>query len=84
MAKKTTPAEPVDVIEPQEITPNDSVVPVFLVPLTAEEEAERAQWAVEAEQRVKDEEAKVAHRESAIGKLKKLGLTDEEIAALTL
>lgn len=29
----------------EDITPEDSIVPVYLVPLTAEEEAEREQWA---------------------------------------
>lgn len=32
-------------VEPEEITPEDSIVPVYLVPLTAEEIAEREAWA---------------------------------------
>lgn len=39
MAKTATPTGPV------EITPGDSVVPIFLIPLTVEEEAEREAWA---------------------------------------
>lgn len=68
--------------EPVEITPPDSVVPVYLVPLTPEEEAEREQWAVEQAEREAAEEAKLAAKEAAKAKLAKLGLTDEEVAAL--
>lgn len=32
-------------VEPEEITPEDSIVPVYLVPLTADEIAEREAWA---------------------------------------
>ena len=32
-------------VEPEDIAPEDSIVPVYLVPLTAEEEAEREAWA---------------------------------------
>lgn len=74
--KKTAPVEPV------EITPDDSVVPVWLVPLTPEEEAEREQWAVEQAEREQAEQEKQAARESARSKLAKLGLTDDEVAAL--
>lgn len=77
MAKKKTVT-----VEPVEITPTDSVVPVFLIPLTAEEEAERAAWAEEEAAREVKEAAEVKARESGIKKLAKLGLTDEEIAAL--
>ena len=75
--KKTVTAEPV------EITPTDSVVPVYLIPLAPEEEAEREQWAVEQAERELAEQAKSVARKSAIGKLAKLGLTDDEINALT-
>jgi hypothetical protein len=72
--------------EPIDITPEDSVVPVYLVPLTPEEEAERAQWAADEEARKLAEEeataAKEAARESAIKKLAKLGLTEEEAQAI--
>jgi hypothetical protein len=69
-------------VEPKDITPADSVVPVYLVPLTAEEEAEREQWAVEAAEREAAEEAKLAAKEAAKAKLAKLGLSEEEVAAL--
>ena len=74
--KKTAPVEPV------EITPEDSVVPVYLIPLTPEEETEREQWAEEQAAREAAEAQKVADREAALSKLKKLGLTDDEVAAL--
>lgn len=76
MAKTETPTGPV------EITPGDSVVPVWLVPLTPEEEAEREQWAIEQAEREAAEAARVEARESARAKLAKLGLTDDEIAAM--
>lgn len=85
MAKKKT-ADTAEEIIPElpgeDITPEDSVVPVYLVPLTAEEEAEREQWAAEQAQRDADEQAKRDARASALAKLAALGLTDEEIAAL--
>lgn len=68
--------------EPIDITPEDSVVPVYLVPLTPEEEAERKAWAAEAEERAAAEEAKIAAKETAKAKLAALGLTDDEVAAL--
>lgn len=71
--------------EPIDITPEDSVVPVYLVPLTPEEEAEREAMAAQAEaDRIAAEEAeaaKAAAKESAVAKLVKLGLTEEEAKA---
>jgi hypothetical protein len=67
----------------EDITPADSVVPVYLVPLTKEELAERKQWAAEEAERQKAEEAKIAAKETGKAKLAKLGLTEEEISALT-
>ena len=69
------------VTEPQDITPADSVVPVYLVPLTPEEEAEREQLATEQAAREQAEADKIAARESAMAKLAKLGLTIDEINA---
>lgn len=66
----------------EDITPSDSVVPVYLVPLTAEEEAERKAWAAEAAEREAAEQAKLEARESALAKLAKLGLTEEEAKAV--
>ena len=69
-------------VEPKDITPADSVVPVYLVPLTAEEEAERETWAAEAAEREAVEAAKVEAKETAKAKLAALGLNEEEVAAL--
>jgi hypothetical protein len=73
-------------VEPIDITPEDSVVPVYLVPLTPEEEAEREAMAAQAEaDRIAAEEAEVAKaaaKESAVAKLAALGLTEEEAAAI--
>ena len=69
-------------MEPQDITPEDSVVPVYLVPLTEEELAEREQWAIEAAEREAAEEANLDARKSALAKLANLGLTEEEAKAV--
>lgn len=66
----------------EDITPADSVVPVYLVPMTEEELAERQQWVREAEQREKEEQDSIAAKESAMIKLAALGLTDDEIKAI--
>jgi len=83
--KKTTHTEtPVEETLPgEDITPEDSIVPVYLVPLTPEEEAEREAWAVEQAEREAAEQAKQEARASALEKLAKLGLTQDEVAALT-
>lgn len=69
-------------MRPQDITPADSVVPVYLVPLTEEELAEREQWAIEAAEREAAEEAKLDARQSALAKLALLGLTENEAKAV--
>jgi len=69
-------------VGPQDITPEDSVVPVYLVPLTEEELAEREQWAIEAAEREAAEEANLDARKSALAKLANLGLTEEEAKAV--
>jgi len=66
----------------EDITPEDSVVPVFLVPLTEEEEAERKKRALEAAEREAEEQAKLDAKESALNKLATLGLTEEEARAI--
>lgn len=66
----------------EDITPADSVVPVYLVPLTEEELAEREQWALDAEAKLAEEEAKAATKATAVAKLAALGLTEEELSAL--
>lgn len=75
--------ETAGIAEPEDITPEDSVVPVYLVPLTPEEEAEREQWDAEAAERETVETAKQEARASALAKLSALGLTEDEISALT-
>lgn len=86
MARKKTTTTEEKIIEetfdgPEEITPEDSVVPVYLVPLTAEELAEREQWAVEQAEREAKEIARGEAKKNAIAKLAELGLTVEEIEA---
>jgi hypothetical protein len=70
----------------EDITPEDSVVPVYLVPLTTEELAEREQFAADEEARkaelVAAENARQEARNSALIKLATLGLTEEEARAV--
>lgn len=58
----------------------------FEVELTAEEIAQREQDAIQAEQdrltRLAKEEQEKARKESAIAKLKALGLTEEEVKSI--
>ena len=67
--------------DPVEITPEGSIVPVFLVPLTDAEIAEREQWIIDQTAREQAEADKAAARESAMAKLAELGLTVDEINA---
>jgi hypothetical protein len=64
-----------------DITPADSVVPVFLEEPTDEEIAER-QAQHEASEAAKA--ARETVRESALAKLAALGLTEEELATLAV
>ena len=66
----------------QEITPNDSVVPIYLVPLTKEEIEERKQLEIQNQQRKQEEQGREEARTSALNKLAKLGLTEEEVKAI--
>jgi hypothetical protein len=70
----------------EEITPADSVVPIFLVPVTAAETAAHEQWLAEvqaAEQAQAEAQATIdAAKESAHEKLAGWGLTPSEIAAI--
>lgn len=58
----------------------------FEIELTAEEIAQREQDAIQAEQdrltRLAKEEQEKARKESAIAKLKALGLTEEEVKSI--
>jgi hypothetical protein len=73
----------IETLRQTDITPEDSVVPVYLVLPTAKEEAERLQWIEETEKRKEEEIAAAEAKQSGILKLKTLGLTDDEIKALT-
>lgn len=66
----------------EDITPEDSVVSVFIVPLTEEEIAHRNSLEHEASQREIELQSKLDARESALAKLAKLGLTEEEAKAV--
>jgi hypothetical protein len=66
----------------EDITPADSAVPVYLVPLSEEELAEREQWAKDEAAQAAAEEAKIAAKETAKAKLAALGLTEVEVAAI--
>ena len=65
--------------EPINITPDDSVVPVFLVELTdAEIAAQQAEQEATKEAKETAETARQTKLDSAITKLKALGLTESE------
>jgi hypothetical protein len=69
-----------------DITPEDSVVPVYLEVLSDEEQAERdaelAQAQAEQEAHEAEKEAKESAKISGMNKLIALGLTEEEAGAL--
>ena len=69
-----------------DVTPDDSIVPVYVEKLTKAEQAERdALINADREaiaQRKAEADAKLAARESALAKLAALGLTQDEIDAL--
>ena len=61
----------------EDITPTDSIVPVYLIPLTEEEIAEREQFNAEAAEREAAEAAKAVEK---LAILERIGLTEEELA----
>jgi hypothetical protein len=69
-----------------DVTPQDSIVPIFVEELSATEKKKReedlAKGIAEEAKLKQDAENKVAARQSALAKLAKLGLTEEEISAL--
>jgi hypothetical protein len=73
-------------IEPIDITPDDSVVPIYLVELTPEEIAERELLAQQEAERLQAEQQSEIDRQNAIetatAKLAKIGLSIEEIQAV--
>ena len=75
-----------DIDNLEDITPEDSVVPVYLEPLTEEEIAKRKleyEKFLQAEQQEKDQQIKKEQDvQAAIAKLAKLGLTEDEAKAI--
>jgi hypothetical protein len=69
-----------------DITPEDSVVPVYLEVLNEEEQAERDAEFAKMQEEQEAREAEIAAKEEAklsgIAKLQALGLTEEEAKAL--
>ena len=66
----------------EDITPEDSIVPIYLVPLTDEEQISRDEWNDYIISRDLEFEKKEIAKESALSKLEKLGITQEELSAL--
>jgi hypothetical protein len=70
-----------------DVTPEDSIVPVYVEDLTAREQrkrdAEQAERLAQAQAQQAELEAKESARVSGMNKLKALGLTEEEAKALT-
>ena len=66
----------------KDITPQDSVVPIYLVPPTEEEQAELERLAEAERLATQLQEQKELARVSAIQKLANLGLTEEEAKAV--
>lgn len=73
-------------MEPIDITPEDSVAPVFLVPLTNKETQELEQWnideATKEEEKLREQALNESLKESALQKLKSIGLSIEEAKAV--
>jgi hypothetical protein len=55
---------------------------IIKINLTKEQELEREQWAIEEEEYYRTQQAKENAKLSAIEKLSKLGLTEEEAKAI--
>jgi hypothetical protein len=66
----------------KDITPPESVVPVYLVPPTKKQVEETQKLELEYEQRNQENQAKEEIKLSALDKLAKLGLTEEEAKAI--
>ena len=69
-------------INMKDITPEESVSPIYLVPLTEEEILQRKEMQLEQDKRMQEELDKLKNKESAIAKLLKLGITEEEAKAI--
>ena len=66
----------------KDITPPESVVPIYLVPPTKKQIEETQKLELEYEQRNQENQAKEEAKLSALDKLAKLGLTEEEAKAI--
>jgi hypothetical protein len=66
----------------KEITPEDSVVPVYLVPPTEEELRIQEAMSLQMQEQRLAEESRELAKQSALVKLAKLGLTEEEARAI--
>lgn len=66
----------------RDITPEDSVVPVYFREPTEQDLLERERWAEEQRERELAEQDKIQTKQSALAKLSALGLTEEEIQAI--
>lgn len=75
-----------DIDNAEEITPEGSVAPVYLVPLTEEEILQREEQYQKFLKQEQEEEAEKIKKEqdleAAIQKLAKLGLTEDEAKAI--
>lgn len=65
----------------EDLTENSSV-PIYTAPISEEELLERAKWEQEAADLELAREAKEAAKVSAVAKLAKLGLTEDEAKAI--
>lgn len=65
-----------------EVTPEDSVVPIYVIATTPESEADRRQIIQEHLDRDAAEQARIAALESARAKFRAIKLTEEEIDAV--
>ena len=65
-----------------DITPEDSVTPIYRTELTPEQIAENEAWAAENLRQEAEIAAREAIHQSALAKLQKLGLTEDEAKAI--
>lgn len=70
----------------KDITPADSVAPVYLIPLSDEQIVEHEEWVENEKFRISEQEKNIKNKEkakqSALEKLGKLGLTKEEAKSI--
>lgn len=65
-----------------EITPEESVIPVYLIPMDESELADMAQQQLLLDEQISLFVQREQARQSALAKLEAIGLTTEEITAL--